>query len=67
MILKSLIALFVDDEFLALAIVLVVAAASGLVLLTKVPPLAGGAVLLLGCLAALAIGVGRTVRRNPPK
>lgn len=64
MISKSLIGLFVDDEFLALAIILVVTAASGLILLIKAPPLAGGSVLLFGSLAALALGVRRTARRK---
>lgn len=64
---KSLTGLFIDDEFLAVAIVLVVAAASGLILLLKAPPLAGGVVLLLGCLAALALGVRRTAYRKRQK
>lgn len=64
MIWKSLIGLFVDDEFLAIAIVLVVALASGLILLVGVPPLVGGGFLLLGCVAALALGVRRTAFRR---
>lgn len=38
MVWKSLIGLFIDDEFLAIAIVLVVALTSVLILLVGVPP-----------------------------
>lgn len=64
MVWKSLIGLFIDDEFLAIAIVLVVALTSVLILLVGVPPLLGGGFLLLGCLAALALGVWRTAGRK---
>lgn len=59
MVSKSLIGLFIDDEFLAVAIVLVVAITSSLILLVGVPPLLGGGFLLLGCVAVLALGVRR--------
>lgn len=55
--------LFVDDGSLAaqaLALILVVAA---LVKLAGVEPLAAGVVLLLGCLAILALSVRRGMRR----
>lgn len=64
MIWKSLIGLFIDDEFLAIAIVLVVAITSGLILLVGVPPLVGGGFLLIGCVVALAVGVRRTAFRK---
>lgn len=67
MVWKSLIGLFIDDEFLAIAIVLVVAVTSGLILLIEVPPLVGGGFLLLGCVAALALGIRRTIIRSQPK
>lgn len=64
MVSKSLIGLFIDDEFLAVAIVLVVAITSGLILLVGVPPLVGGGFLLLGCVAVLALGVRRAAFRK---
>lgn len=66
MVWKSFIGLLIDDEFLAIAIVLVVALTSGLILLVEVPPLLGGSFLLLGCVAGLALGVRRTARRELP-
>ena len=59
----ELIGLFVDDEFLAVAILAVVALAALLATLAALPPLGVGAVLFLGCLGALVVGVWRTARR----
>lgn len=63
-ILKSLLGLFVDDEFLVVAICFVVASAGSLILLLNAPPLAGGVILFLGSLAALALGVLRSAKRT---
>jgi hypothetical protein len=62
--LREIIGLFLDDEFLAFAILSVV---GGAAVLTKIPaaaPLAAGIVLLVGCLAVLVIGVLRTARSH---
>ena len=59
---KELIGLFVDDEFLAAAILVIVAVA-GVVALAAAPGWVVGVFLTAALPAALAAGVVRTVRR----
>lgn len=55
--------MFVDDGALALqAALLIVAVAAGVKLL-GLPPLAGGVLLLVGCLIALALSLLRKTRK----
>jgi len=56
--------MFVSDVRLTAAILGTVLAAAALIDLTRLPPLAGGAALLLGCLAVLVISVLREARRR---
>jgi hypothetical protein len=60
---KELIGLFVDDEFLAAAILVVVAGAAGLALSGVAPTWLAGVLLTVALPAALVAGVLRTVRR----
>jgi hypothetical protein len=57
---REIVGLFLDDEFLAFATLVVVGAAAILVNVVAAIPLAAGIVLLVGCLAVLVIGVLRT-------
>ena len=66
-LLRACVGLFVDDEFLAVAILAVVAATAVLVLLVRVQPLLAGAVLIIGTVSVLAIGAVRTARRLRPR
>jgi len=59
---REIVGLFVDDEFLALATLLVVGSAAILVNVLAATPLAAGIMLLVGCLAVLVIGVLRTAQ-----
>jgi len=59
-VMREIVGLFVDDEFLALATLVVVGAAAILVNVVAAIPLAAGIVLLVGCLAVLVVGVLRT-------
>ena len=56
--------MFVGDVRLTVAILAVVLAAAALIDLTRLPPLAGGAALLVGCIAVLLISVLREARRR---
>jgi hypothetical protein len=63
LILKELVGMFIDDGSLAtLALVLIVAITAAVKLLA-LPPLAGGVLLLLGCLCILLHSVRRATRR----
>jgi hypothetical protein len=62
--LRELVGLFVDDGSLALHLVVVVAAAGVCSALLPGYPLAAGAILLLGSLAALLANVARASRRR---
>ena len=62
LIVHELIGLFIDDQFLAVAILGVVALAAALALLAAAPPLLTGTTLLLGCIAVLAGSVLRAKR-----
>ena len=58
----ELVSMFVGDAPLAIAILVLVGLAAGLVELAHVPPLVGGAVLLCGCLLILIASVRRASR-----
>ena len=60
--LRELAGLFVDDGALALAIIAIVVLAGMVAMLMPDVPLAAGAVLLFGCLAALLSSVARAAR-----
>ena len=64
LILRELVGMFIDDGSLAtLALVLIVAITVAVKLLA-LPPLAGGILLLAGCLAILLYSVHRAARRS---
>ena len=63
LILKELVGMFVDDGNLALLALLMIAAITAAVKLLALPPLAGGILLLVGCLAILLHSVHRAARR----
>jgi hypothetical protein len=54
--------MFVDDGNLALLALVLVAAVTAAVKLLALPPLLGGALLLVGCLAILLLSVQRAAR-----
>ena len=62
-IVRQLIGLFVEDEFLAAAVLAVVAVAAALVFLAAAPAWLVGVLLTLALPAALALGVLRSVSR----
>lgn len=59
---KELIGLFVDDGNLAAQILIMVLAVGGLVKYAGFPPLAGGGILIFGCLLILAASLRRKLR-----
>ena len=61
-VVKEFLGLFLDDEFLAVAILLVVGLTALVVLETDWGTAVAEALLLAGCLGVLSIGVMRTVR-----
>jgi len=63
LILNELVGMFVDDGNLALLALLMIAAITAAVKLLALPPLAGGILLLVGCLAILLHSVHRAARR----
>ncbi len=62
-VLRELAGLFVDDGALALTIIAIVVLAGMVAMLMREVPLAAGAILLFGCLAALLSSVARFDRR----
>ena len=62
-VLRELAGLFVDDGALALTIIAIVVLAGMVAMLMPDVPLAAGAILLFGCLAALLSSVARSDRR----
>ncbi|MBZ9669879.1 hypothetical protein FJ970_03040 [Mesorhizobium sp. B2-1-8] len=56
--------MFVDDGNLALLALVLVAAVTAAVKLLALPPLVGGALLLVGCLAILLQSVRRAARAS---
>ncbi len=63
---KEIIGLFVDDEFLAAAILIAVAVAAAIAFSGVAEPWFAGAFLTVALPAALILGVVRTVRRARP-
>lgn len=63
---REFVGLFIDDEFLALAILAVVAVAAAAASL-DMPSLAVGSLLLAGCVGVLLISVVRGARRDRRK
>ena len=61
---RELLGLFIDDEFLAVAVLAVVALASSLILLTEAPPLLAGGMLLVGCVGVLMLSVIRGTHKT---
>jgi hypothetical protein len=57
---KEILSLFLDDEFLALAALVVVGATAILAKIFAVAALAAGGVLVVGCLGVLLLSVWRT-------
>lgn len=62
--LEELIGLFIDDGFLALAIIVIVAVATVLALWLRAPTLLVGGVLLVGCAAVLVASVFRAQAKS---
>jgi hypothetical protein len=62
LIVKEIVGMFIDDGSLALLAVILIAAVSAAVKLTAMPPLLGGVLLLIGCLAILVESVRRAAR-----
>lgn len=63
LILRQLVGMFIDDEFLAVAVLAVVGAAA-LLILFGVPPLVAGGALLVGCIAVLMLSALRANRKT---
>jgi hypothetical protein len=59
---REVVGLFLDDEFLAMSVLIVVGAAAVLLKLQAVAPLTAGGVLLVGCLGVLLTSVWRTAK-----
>jgi hypothetical protein len=57
---REIVGLFLDDEFLAAAVLIVIAVPAVLMKLHFIAPLAAGSVLLVGCLGVLFTSVWRT-------
>lgn len=64
LILRELVGIFVDDEFLAIAVLAVVAVAALLAFQLAVPPLLVGVVLLFGCIAVLISSALKASRKS---
>jgi hypothetical protein len=62
LIVSEVVGLFIDDEFLAVAIMAVIGVTVVMAFAFKTPPLIVGAVLLFGCIAVLADSVWRAKR-----
>jgi len=59
---REFLGMFVDDGNLALLVLVLVAAVAAAVKLLALPPLLGGVLLLVGCLAILLQSVRRAAR-----
>ncbi|MER8511847.1 hypothetical protein NKH47_02685 [Mesorhizobium sp. M1060] len=64
LILKELVGMFIDDGSLATLALLLIVAIAAAVKLLALPPLAGGVLLLPGCLVILLYSVRRAARRS---
>jgi len=62
LVFKELVGMFVDDGSLALLALILIALISAAVKLLALPPLIGGLLLLVGCLAILLESVRRAAR-----
>lgn len=62
LVVKELVGMFVDDGNLALLAVVLIALITAAVKLLALPPLAGGCLLLVGCLAILVESARRAAR-----
>jgi hypothetical protein len=62
LIVSDVVGLFIDDEFLAVAIMAVIGVTVVMAFVLETPPLIVGAVLLFGCIAVLADSVWRAKR-----
>jgi hypothetical protein len=63
-IVREIVGLFVDDEFLALAVLGVVALAAAFAYRLQVPPAGVGLFLVAGCTGVLLASVARASRRR---
>jgi hypothetical protein len=61
---RGVIGLFVDDEFLAIAVLVVITATAFLIVGLGVQPLIAGGVLLVGNVIVLVLGAVLTARRQ---
>jgi hypothetical protein len=61
--LSELIGMFIDDGSLATLCLILILVVTGAVEFLAMPPLAGGLLLLVGCLAILLYSVRRAVKR----
>lgn len=61
---KELVGMFIDDGSLALLALILIVAVAGAVRLLGLPPLVGGILLLVGCLAILVQSVQRAASRR---
>ncbi|WP_029005796.1 hypothetical protein [Azorhizobium doebereinerae] len=64
-VISEVLGMFIDDGALALASVVLIALVAMAVKAAGTPPLAGGALLLVGCLAILLESVNRAARKKP--
>jgi hypothetical protein len=63
-VMAELFGMFVADARLTAAILAIVAVAAGLIETTNLPPLVGGAILLIGCISVLFFSVRREASRR---
>lgn len=61
---RSIVGLFIDDEFLAIGIIAIVAMTAGLIFVFEVSPLLAGGALLIGNVAVLALGAWQTATKR---
>ncbi|WP_342360135.1 hypothetical protein [Terrarubrum flagellatum] len=64
LLVRELVGLFIDDEFLAIAVLAVVLLTAGLAFWTDWPKLLDGAALILGCVAVLMSSVYQASRKD---
>lgn len=61
---RSIVGLFIDDEFLAIGIIAIVAMTAGLIFVFEVSPLLAGGALLSGNVAVLVVGARQTATKR---
>ncbi len=64
LIVRELIGMFIDDEFLAMAVLAVVALAAACAFLLAAPQVVVGGVLLVGCVFVLVSSVFKASRKS---